>query len=363
MVLTLHRAPHPILLGEPGPRFDSGGEMEEEMITRKTCWLLGVLAALGFASPAGAAEPRCLALDAEGAKCFVSEPLNTNSLQYIPGPTCSGQNDIDWGDSQTKEASRGYNRCTMVVPTPTATNGVGLPTGSSLIQWVQKINPASKNEMVWLTPSSGDTTSRRLCMRVYRRYSPNHTTSPNQCESNKQQEFALTAIQHSNLGGDFFLWAGGMTSPPSGNELSTTGQDFGPSGCSASWCRQEICISASSAANLWNAQGITLEGYVAQVGISNPKRMNYTRTFVGNRLGGGSFKGAEFYPVTGYRGINNCNNASTAGYSYISHVMIASWPTDAGQFIGAANEVEGGGGTTPPPPPAAQPPAAPVLLP
>jgi hypothetical protein len=231
-----------------------------------------------------------------------------------------------------------------------------------VLQWVQRINPSSKNEMVWLT--SADTTSRRLCMRVYRRFTANHVTSPSQCESNKQQEFAMTAIQHSNLGGSFFLWAGGMSSPPSGNELSTTGARMGPRECSSAWCRQEICISATSPDNLWNAQGITLEGYVTQVGVANPLRMNYTRTFVGNRQGG-SFRGTEFYPVSGYRGINNCSSSSadSAGYSYISHSMIAAWTTDAGQFIGAASEVEGGGTTPPPPPPAAQPPAPPVLLP
>ena len=80
--------------------------------------------------------------------------------------------------------------------------------------------------------------------------------------------------------------------------------------------------------------------------------------FVGSDKLGGSL--GELWPTTGYRESCGDSDPATSGYHYVSHGMIAAWDTDAGQFIGAAAEVEGGGGGNPPP--AATPPAAPVLM-
>ena len=59
----------------------------------------------------------------------------------------------------------------------------------------------------------------------------------------------------------------------------------------------------------------------------------------------------------------SCQDGLAGNGRYYSHVMMAAWDTDNGQWIGPAPEMEGGGGPIPPPlPPPARPPAA-VLLP
>lgn len=337
--------------------------------------VLIVVGAVPLAS-AQSAEERCLEM---GSSCTASEPMNTNTYTF-PGGSCSLGESVDFGDSEgtgAKEVSQPWVNCSGIAPQASSTTDVRLPTGTSRIQYVPKISPVSDTSVHQMEVFNVPAGTKRHCIRTYRKFSANYQGF-SACGANKQQEFWFgdrTAIQLSESGGPFNLWAGGMSNPPT-SESQCTGSGvpyaccYGPNDgckevvaatgdalrfgdCKDNWCRQEICISGS---DVTSGQNLTLSGYVTQVGTgtARAKRIDYPATPVGSGVGTLS----SSWVATGYR--ERCANTSD-GYFYLSHAMAASWPSDSGQFIGAAAEVEGGGSSTAPPP--VVPLAAPVLLP
>jgi hypothetical protein len=303
--------------------------------------LLGLCAALALVRPSLAEEQRCREL---ANICLASEPMNTDDYQL---GVCKDPEDIDFADSTTIEATRAWTRCAS--STPVLAASVGLPMVGAPISYVMQVSGG-----IGTFSLTGGWTSatRRLCARAYRRFSSNYAGFGT-CEANKQQEFVFgggAAIQHSESGLDqFILWAGGMSDPPPGNELDTSGPHLVIADCASNWCRQEICISGNVAAGT----GISLEGRVDQVGVANPKQMSWVKTPVGD--GPGPL--TDVWAALAYR--QRCG--APQGYAYLSHVMVAAWDADQGQYIGRAIEIEGPDGPPPTPTPPAPPPA-PIVL-
>jgi hypothetical protein len=300
-------------------------------------------------------EERCAEL---GNGCILSEPMNTNQYNYFDRSINQNVNQclnthtiIDFGDTEgagTKEATIPYIRCDRQFPVSTQNSDVGLPTGNDQVNYVMRVDPDSINHMVTYgnhIPAG----LNRICMRVYRKFSQNYKGF-DFCGANKQQEFWSsngTAIQLSDGGtntGTIELWAGAMTNTPASNELDQVGR-ITYHDCKNNWCRQEICISSEE--DIKNFKGIYLEGYTTQVGVENPIRADYQRTYVGEHKNGGGL--AELWVTTGYRERCASNTAAEAGYHYVSHGMAAGWsnwnPSMEAQYIGVATEIEGGAPT------------------
>lgn len=304
-------------------------------------------------SGGGSAELRCIEL---GSSCGASEPMNTASFTTSTGGACADGVNANFSDSSgsTELGNSAWTNCGGLSMVP-ASGDAGLPSGATA-SYVAKLSPvsASGREMAVSGVPAG---TQRHCTRVYTRFSTAFRGFSG-CGANKITEFwggGITKIQLSEAGGEFNLWAGGMSSPPNhsssplctgddtpyrccnGNGfgcedvLYSTGNDVFPSDCTNNWCRVEMCVSG---ADVESGNGLTLEGYVTQVGVASPKRIDFTATNVGNMAG--SF--TETWVRTGYR--ETCSSGSD--YFYMSHGMTANWPTNSGQTIGAACEVEGG---------------------
>lgn len=274
-------------------------------------------------------EQRC---DELGDACLMSETLDTEEYVSV------NAQDIDFANSTSKEATRAWTRHS-VEPVHTGDARVAMPAGSS-VSWVLQSNEwghgtGHMNLSSDIVPPG----TRRLCVRSYIRFSEDFVsmgqgTDTGYCGANKIMELfhGSTDVQLSNTGGDNIqLWCGPYSTCPVSNELDEAqlAGGAGIAACTHSWCRAEMCLSGDVAGSGPNA----LEGYVEQVGVANPGRKEFVRTNVGHTHGALS----EIWPATGYR---QCEG-SDLGVKWISHAMVAAWPSDEGQFVGRSREVEG----------------------
>jgi len=300
------------------------------------------LALAGVSLPAAAAEQRC---DELGASCVCSEPLNTGS--YAP----AGGNGWNPSDSTTKECNRGYPLWVQSDWSPASASGMGLP---SAIQYVARRGPENASDSTYLGGTSGATTAstKRVCVRFYTRYSADYQAKNLPvCQANKFSEFSFgdsNALFHwdwAESGAERFTiinWdKDGNGSPEPSYNLARTGP-LTIEDCRSQWCHVEMCASG----NIKTGSGISAEGHVR--GLSDGKRVDWNKTYIGSACPGGSCRGGD---LTAVAIVNAYRQNTCAGSRYISHAMQAQWDTDAGQFIGPAYEVEGGGSTPPPPPP------------
>lgn len=306
-------------------------------------WLLFA----GLAGSATAAERRC---DELGASCVCSEPLNTSS--YSP----AGGNGWNPADSTTKECNRGYPLWVQSDWSPASASGMGLPAG---VQYVARRGPESGSDSTQLSGATAVTTSstRRVCVRFYTRYSADYQAKnlPT-CQANKFSELSFgggNALFHwdwAESGAERFTIInfdanGDGRSDPSYN-MSKTGP-LTIEGCRNQWCYAEMCASG----NIKDGTGISAEGHVR--GLSDGRRVDWNKTFIGKACPNGSCSGGDLSAVM----IVNAYRQNTCGGSrYISHAIQAQWDSDSNQLIGPAYEIEGGGGSPPPPPPPSPPP-------
>ena len=275
-----------------------------------------------------------------GDACIVSEPMNTDDYQTA----CSDSNErIDFADSVDYEATQAWTRCDRQRPVSTPIPMWGCPR-------VTKSSGMSCASIQTVSITCG---IRALnCPREITASAPAFTADSATIiggsigvgpTSSRSTGGSQTAIQLSDGGTDtgrFDLWAGGMAEPPSGDKLSPAGDFMSWRDCVDNWCRMEICIS--SPVDIRDFDAITLDGYVEQVGVSDPLRREFPATFVGDGEGGLS----EIWVATAYR--EACTGSpDEQGYTYFSHAMVAAWSEAAEQTIGPAVEVEGGG--APPP--------------
>jgi hypothetical protein len=306
--------------------------------------VIGLLAAgssvIGYGISAEPAEQRCLDL---GTNCECSEPLDTASY--------SGSRPYDAPDSSTKECWPSHGGANLWWDNPIGVSETSMPPGNQVNYVLRQTDLYDVMETDM--PLS---TTQRWCSRIYQKFSSDYEGTGEHggaCTNNK----SIWSPQYPNTQG-YLTQGGGIQkfhislSGFSGTSTSigATGDELWHHDCVTQWCRFEVCISG----NVRAGTNLYAEGEV--VALNDGRRSVFQRRFIGNAAGGGVV--AQPQPFDGYRA-GTCN-----GTREISHVMVAEWPTDAGQKIGPSYEVEGGstagggGGST-----GTVAPPAPVLLP
>jgi len=286
------------------------------------------------ADRAAATEQRC---DELGGACVCSEPLDTSSM-----PASGSYRNP--ADSVSKQC--GWNGGALTDPDAWGIyDAFDLPAGIGKVAGVKPVtagNGATLNGIA----GTGDST-RRVCTRHYFRLSPDYVaktqSSGGSCEANKAAEFGF-GESNALLHWDFAEgWGWRLTiinfdsdnnGPDPSYNLPTSG-NLQWSDCKNEWCRAEMCVSG----NINAGSGFKAEAYIE--GATSGKRIDWARTTIGRPCPGGKNCGkgrlTSSWISNGYRQ-GNCG-----GIRYITHGMQAEWDSDAGQFIGAAYEIEGGG--------------------
>ena len=270
-------------------------------------------------------ELRCAEL---GDACRCSEPFDTNGWGLI---------DLDWADpvdspddtecrGDVGEGSVWYPRLGL-----DALDETGMPPGNVVdFVWSNTL-PDAESYIVGDWPSREE--SKRLCVRVYVRTSPDYQSAGQAaCTDAANMELAFrrdeemmiprSRVRMYEEGGTFRLEAldfGGMARV----EIPPGGEALGPRDC-GSWCRMEMCL----AGELEAGTGITASAYVRTIG---GREMSWSSA-VGN---------AALGPVRIVRIADMTRLGGCAGERSYSHAIHAEWPVDEGQQIGAAAEVEG----------------------
>jgi hypothetical protein len=286
---------------------------------RVPIWFGAFVVALGSGSTSAWASPeeRCLEL---GANCVCSEPFDT--LQSLPANTF-----IDPDDS----------------PDTTECPGEG-NNGRSYFSWgggeslpETSMPPANSVSRVWTLQSPGGTVTGKtgtfangtVCTRLYFKVSSDF---PNQVYPS-QYEQRLKTFEMSGTDG---ILQGGFHYRDNYVQYAVTrwGYDAQLVGqgdvvylndCRESWCRFEQCIGHS---------GGHAHPRARYVRVDNGK----TTLFEGPRVPTPNVKNDRVWIGNLYRQNHH------GGVAMVSHAMQAFWPTDEGQWIGAAYEVESGNG-------------------
>lgn len=316
--------------------------------------------AFAMAAPAAAQEQRCNEL---GSNCLCSEPLQDTTTRSI-------RDRHDFADSPDAKECKPYETSSSRVRT---INEFGMPAGNT-VDRVLEI-PEDGASVNWIRgEESAPSSTKRMCVRYYATYDENFSGVGQNgagcpSERNKMVQFGF---QGANVQLQEAVNPQGCHGPGTANPdyqpiyLTNTAisnyylrnasgdyATFDKCWKGTGWCRVEVCVAGdiASGQNVYTEARMTM---LSDGDVYSARQGN--RTNMGN-FGGGQ-TGADLYHGQGPIG-------GLGGY-YISHFMQASWSSDSGQWIGAANEIEsggGGGGVTPPPPPEPTPPAAPTLLP
>lgn len=294
------------------------------MVTRKlrVSGARTVLASLlALLAPAGAVaaspETRCTEIDGQGGRCICSSTLNA-----------------------TDRNAQGSRRCSEALDTSrwSAVSESGMPAGNT-VDWVWQRTASSitrSDTISGPTPGSGD---KRICVRYYARFSPGFSAKTGTCEREKVQELRpgmTPQFQNEVSGSGFNIFMS------VGENLSSAGPNYRVDpDCVGKWCRLEMCWGAVSG-NLRDGGTGLPDAWVQPVDGSSPEQhlalaSGTPVSFTGNWTGAWI---ANLY--------NQGNCASNT--RYISHAIQATWPTNAGQRIGAAYEVEPSAGSPAPAP-------------
>jgi hypothetical protein len=371
-------------------------------VTKLIRWsAVPALIALFASSPAAARPGIEASCDELGANCLCSAPLNNASWETLvigrqggTGDKLLARSPNDVKPCQGEIVGSGPNQGMKVMTIarersveqrPAAS--VDLPPTASGINYVynHKGNGGGRfgarltvNNQVAVNPI------KRICTRYYFRWhedTPNYymSTGCNQknheVSSNSQDERYVVPF-HTH--GSVKTLAGVRIGLPPGNKLfddnavHSNGWDLATASnggaylnhCLDEWCRVEICTSyTGDFPQDWS--GFAIDAYIETV--ETRKRTQLTTPPAGPLSGADNLSNFSmvnhYFPSlgdgTGGTYPQQCSLAG--GGRMYSHIMLAAWPTNEGQYIGAASEMEGGGVN--PPPPAATTPAAPILLP
>ena len=288
------------------------------------------------ATESSAQERRCLDL---GANCDCSETLDTiapHMTTIQSGPNCGAPYCNDpinsVGDKQCgRTASPPYFFTQNASPSSwTFVNETEMPFGNSVnTVWQSAARNADQGvgRMDKITSST-----RRFCTRIYTKFS-NDFSGWTSCNSkimefvwgNTGQMQISTAFGGSPLAVNAdpdFSSADGNNHFPSPNQVTIND-------CMDDWCRVEMCASG----NVLAGSNLSMDMYIATASGSKSGTINDLP--FGTAPGGLSF----IWPVMFYR---EAFQGACNGTRQFSHVMQASWNTDAGQTIGPAVEIEGG---------------------
>jgi cysteine-rich repeat protein len=192
---------------------------------------------------------------------------------------------------------------------------------------------------------------RRLCSRWYMKLDPGFDIET--C-NNKMWDFKAGTTEFifadEDIGDIVHLNAYGTTECPSVcssmygypfTETTSSGWD-GLTICQEEWCRFEFCFGSDDLRSNFN--NLFVEGYVKGIETGAMYEVG------AQDLGDGNFGALQWAKTPGLwraTGMPNgpCNDdeGDPDGYGRkYSHIMLAAWDVDAGQFIGAACEIEGG---------------------
>jgi len=327
-------------------------------------YLVGiVLVVLFLMSPVGASEYRC---DELGANCLCSEPMNTATY------TQSG-NYFNPADSTTKQctvtsAGAGYTierPAADIVGASSATHPAAfaaLPSGATITRFMKA---ADNHSGIFFVGSWGHTSYyKRYAVRWYKYFSTNYSMGikGTSCVGDKliytwqNQGGNYKGIINGSDAWNYYGFTGGQYTDngvPYYKDCCHTGPITGgwrPNGASwlGKWMRFETIYT-----NRGVGMGpFNVQAYYTDV-TTNP---NGSRTkYVDLReacptcgyYDGGWSPVPYLIPTESYGAvIANYRefgySPGCLGYSGTSHVMYAGWDTDAGQFIGAATEMESG---------------------
>ena len=333
--------------------------------------VFGILLALAITQPnlflnkpfeiekAYAAEQRCGEL---GANCVCSEPFNTTTFTQI------GNAWWNPADSTTKEcriegqAGGAFTRVeSSLAGDLFGTNDVtimgALPAGHNN---TYVLRGAEDHTGLWNVGSqfnSSDPTARRS-FRMYVYYSPNFmfTADNSSCQnSGKLVQFANEGpIMTYN--GNWLVY--GWSSP--WNIAGYDSSYIGPGGDVASiglpssywkgkWWRVEVVTR-----NVGGTPTI-FQVYMKNVTDNQPELKVIDTSIPTTQPVGADWTSVQATTLTRpawgdmFFDLFRRDPGFCPGYFAVSHMVFAAWPTDAGQRIGAATEIEGGGGPTPTP--------------
>ena len=293
--------------------------------------------------PGEAAEQRCGEL---GAACICSSPLN----QPAPGSYIQGPPDF-WRASNAgaQECSQdGTGRAVVRTSTVIGTNDAAmlsaLPSGNSVLTAVR---PQTNDHQGTFLVGRGDAVTASM-PRVAARWYVYHTPlfdykSEGSCNNSKVTEHNNGTRIDIELGAGFHIFNFLTWSPSKdccGSGPAITQPNIQQT--KGKWWRHEVVMTNRSGPQF------RLQHFMKNVTDNTPEIAVIDFHAPGSPL-------ANMTPPSLMSMILSNNHrfsesGSCRGWIGVSHYMYAAWPTNAGQRIGAAVEVEGG--SPPPPPPA-----------
>lgn len=332
-----------------------------------------VLVALGIfwcaPNEADAAEQRC---DQLGASCVCSEPLQATAYLQVgilpywnpndsTSKECSGESPAVRGGFIIENSPAKFSASSD----PTILNA--LPPGNSVAR-VFKTSEGYTGifESGHVLGVSGETPPlTRVAARWYQYYSPNFVWSTTATCSNSGKLATFYApglgpqITTADGGGNYtwYGWADGWNID--GLDCCNVGPGLDPTAENNAasrrgrWFRYELVF-----VNATGARGLRVQLFSKNVTDGQPEKAlldSYVECPSCGTNGWTAAQGAttNFTPRAALARVEFPNlfrwGTDCPGFAAVSHAMLAAWPTDTGQRIGAAVEVEGGGGSNPAP--------------
>lgn len=306
-----------------------------------------------------AVEQRCTDL---GANCIASEPLNTNSYAYDgnwcnPADTTGSDKQMTIGGSTGNvfENESGGNMSTWSFPSSGALF-TALPNISPSVNFLAQGGVGAgvgHPNFIGHVFSGSDPTARRS-MRWYQYFSSAWTITTGSClNSGKLYELGPTTAPmvmtssgvHSIYGWQTSQWNTGIDCCSEGPGSQAFAYDSAT--MNGKWWRFEFVVrnalstGSVTIIELWR-KNVTDNG--ANVKVLDTADTTYsTGSPAWGTTQATTLKPTsrldQFY-ITGWR------NGTCTGFLGYTHLLAAAWSTDAGQFIGAASEIEGGAPAT-----------------
>lgn len=261
-------------------------------------------------TPRPGVEQRCAEL---GENCVCNERFN------VEQPILSGWND-PFDSSGNTQCAGGNVVETQRGGLAVAAKVAGLP-GSS--EWVWMVD-SSGTQITTVNGNTGTFSNGTMCTRIYARFDIPDTTRDDQ----RIKVAEMTGPEFPALLQSQFWW---FDDNSAGYSVTRWGMDRSADSvgritlgdCRESWCRIEQCIGQS--------------GGVAQA------RMRYVRlddgatmTFTSAPASADSITNEVVWFGNFYT-----QNVEVGSRTYFSHALQALWPSDEGQWVGPANEIEG----------------------
>lgn len=297
-----------------------------------------ILAVAAPEADAAAAEKRCTDL---GSDCICSEPMNVNDGTLSP----SGWNPSDSPSSTECRSRFMESSCSSGSLTTTRIDdldyGGSNPPGFAF-------RSTGTECFTWLVGEDGAPgADQRLCSRFYVRVDNNFVGAGQKNGGCPREDFKMwdmcnghpncsqmTENTGSGCGsaGNYHRWVLNVDSLSIENNYFLTSPDnFSWEGCrkdasgNGGWCRVEICASG-------DLDGNGSKQYQAKVTALDSGRVAQATSTA-----------ASGAPLDQFHFNFDLEGNAPAGYE-VAYYMEASWPSNSGQFIGPAAEIEGSGG-------------------